>query len=396
MNTILQIAFLVAATYVGIGVLYFLVFALAAMLPSRKKSALSGQKARIAVFIPGYKEDGIIYHVAEDALKQQYPQHLFDVIVIADSFDPNTVAKLKTLPIRVVEVSFEKSTKAKSLNKTMALLEEPYDIAVVLDADNLMAPNFLELVNNSYQNGAIAIQGHRTAKNLDTAFARLDAISEEINNTIFRKGHTALGLPSALIGSAMAFAYNMYKEVMAQIDVVSGFDKELEVQLISRNINIEYLTDAWVYDEKVQSSEIFEKQRTRWLAAQVNFAKRYFFPALLGLITKGQVALFDKTLQFVILPRALTVAATVGLVIISVFMPNPLLWNMALTIFGAFVLAMLLAIPKRFYNGKMLGAIFTLPKAIIAMLGSLLKIKKAKNTFIHTPHSHVQPEKAEK
>lgn len=390
MSTFIQIVFFVTAAYVGIGVLYFLVFALAALLPFRKKAATTDKQAKIAVFIPGYKEDGIIYHVAEDALKQQYPHYLFDVIVIADSFDPRTIQKLKHLPIILNEVSFEKSTKAKSINETMGMLQKGYDIAVVLDADNLMAPNFLKLVNDSYQNGAQAMQGHRTAKNQDTAFARMDAMSEEINNNIFRKGHTVLGLPSALIGSAMAFDYQMYKEVMAGIDVVSGFDKELEVQLISRGIDIEYLQDALVYDEKVQSSEIFEKQRTRWLAAQVNFAKKYFFPSVLSLVTKGQVALFDKTLQFVILPRALTIAAMVILVLVSAIIPNPILWKLSLAIFAGFVLAMLVAIPKRFYNGRMLSTLFNLPKAIFAMLGSLLKINQAKNTFIHTPHSHVE------
>jgi hypothetical protein len=39
-------------------------------------------------------------------------------------------------------VSFDKSTKSKTLNKTMATLDKDYDIAVVLDADNMMAPDF--------------------------------------------------------------------------------------------------------------------------------------------------------------------------------------------------------------------------------------------------------------
>lgn len=390
MDTVIQSIFIIVAVYVGIGSAYFLLFALAALLPFRKKAASAEQKARIAVFIPGYKEDGIIYHVAEDALKQEYPEHLFDIIVIADSFDRATLNKLKTLSIQVVEVSFEKSTKAKSLNKAMELLEEDYDIAVVLDADNLMAPDFLELVNNSYQNGARAIQGHRTAKNLDTPFARLDALSEEVNNNIFRKGHTALGLPSALIGSAMAFDYQMYKDLMLEIDVVSGFDKELEVQLISRGIYIEYLHDAVVYDEKVQSSEIFEKQRTRWLAAQVNFARKYFYRALTTLITEGRIALFDKTLQFIFLPRGLTIVAIAVLVLVSAFMTSPVFWNLSLLVAKVFVLAMVVAIPLRFYNLKMLVAVLSLPKALLAMLGSLFKMKRAKDTFIHTPHSHVE------
>jgi hypothetical protein len=42
----------------------------------------------------------------------------------------------KKLPIKLIEVSFDKSTKSKALNKAMATLDQDYDIAVVLDADN--------------------------------------------------------------------------------------------------------------------------------------------------------------------------------------------------------------------------------------------------------------------
>jgi cellulose synthase/poly-beta-1,6-N-acetylglucosamine synthase-like glycosyltransferase len=52
----------------------------------------------------------------------------------------------KKLPIKLIEVSFDKSTKSKALNKAMATLDQD-DIAVVLDADNVMAPDFLAKIN---------------------------------------------------------------------------------------------------------------------------------------------------------------------------------------------------------------------------------------------------------
>ena len=45
----------------------------------------------------------------------------------------------------------------------------------------------------------------------DTNTAVLDAVSEEINNSIFRKGHTRLGFSSGLSGSGMAFEYDLFK-----------------------------------------------------------------------------------------------------------------------------------------------------------------------------------------
>jgi cellulose synthase/poly-beta-1,6-N-acetylglucosamine synthase-like glycosyltransferase len=71
-----------------------------------------------------------------------------------------------------------------------------------------------------------AVQGHRTAKNTNNSWAILDAISEEINNNIFRKGHRVLGLSSAIIGSGMAFRYNYFKALMSTVTAVGGLIKK--------------------------------------------------------------------------------------------------------------------------------------------------------------------------
>ena len=45
--------------------------------------------------------------IFKSALKQNYQSKNFDVVVIADSLKPITITKLKALPIKLVEVSFE-------------------------------------------------------------------------------------------------------------------------------------------------------------------------------------------------------------------------------------------------------------------------------------------------
>jgi hypothetical protein len=54
------------------------------------------------------------------------------------------------------------------------------------------------------------VQGHRAAK-IQGAFAMLDAMSEEINNNIYSKGHRTIGMSSRLVGSGMAFSYQLFK-----------------------------------------------------------------------------------------------------------------------------------------------------------------------------------------
>ncbi|NOR86925.1 MAG: glycosyltransferase [Bacteroidales bacterium] len=297
MEIILNILFIlqwILFAYLLITTLYIFIFAFAGLFPHRKPEPKDDKQRKFAVMIPGYKEDEIIVEVCEDALHQDYPKELYDVIAICDSYQPETIAALKKLPITVIEVSFDKSTKSKALNKTMSQLGDEYEVALILDADNLMAENFITKINRAFQTGYLAVQGHRVAKNTDTNFAILDAISEDINNHIFRKGSRIMGVSSAIIGSGMAFEYTFFKKMMADVHAIGGFDKEIDLKMCRDGITIEYIEDAYCYDEKVQKAEVFQNQRRRWLSAQVVYFKRFFFKSIIALITKGNFDFLAK------------------------------------------------------------------------------------------------------
>lgn len=380
----------------GLSTLYIFVFAFSGLFYTQKERKKAQKNRKIAVLIPGYKEDSIIEDVAREALKQNYPNNAFDVVIIADSFQPETIEKLKKLPIKLIEVSFDVSTKSKALNKAMEQLPNDYEIAVVLDADNVMEPAFLTKINEAFEENFIAVQGHRTAKNMNTSLAILDAVSEEINNHIFRKGHRVLGLSSAIIGSGMAFDYHFFKNLMLNIKAIGGFDKEIELSLLHDGYKIEYLHDAVVFDEKVQKAEVFSNQRRRWLSAQLHYFRQDIFKAIKALLLKGNVDYFDKAIQFIQPPRILLLGAVVlfGLFFIAVNIltkNEPVFWITWAGILAGCLLAFLFSIPRLFYNTQTLKAMASIPKGMLLMFGSLMKIKGANKKFIHTQHGVINP-----
>jgi len=393
---IIQIIEYAFIAYFGFASIYIFVFSFAGLFYKKRKDHCSGEIRKIAILIPGYQEDEVILEVAKSALQQKYPLNLFDVVVIADSFKQKTIQVLKTLPIKLIEVRFEKSTKSKALNKAMETIGSDYDIALILDADNIMEPDFITKINEAFNKGYLVVQGHRVAKNLNTSFAILDAISEEVNNHIFRKGHRTLGLSSGLIGSGMAFDYLFFKETMSHINAVGGFDKELELTLLSAGNTIEYLDDAYVLDEKIQKSADFGKQRKRWISTQVVYFKKYFFSGLRALFLSGNIDFADKVYQMMSPPRILLLGI-VFIITICYFLMDlffisirphvaAVFWYVSLLIT---VLAFFMAIPRKFYNSKTLSAVFMLPKAFITMFLLLFKLKGANNTFIHTKHGTI-------
>lgn len=385
--------------YLAFGVLYILLFSIAGLFkPQLKTKSVAKLDRKFAVLIPGYKEDAVIVEVAKKALEQDYDNSKFDVVVIADSFEKATLQALRDLSITLIEVSFETSTKSKALNAAMSHLGDTYDVALILDADNIMESDFITKMNTAFDQGYKVVQGHRMAKNTNTSFAILDAISEEVNNHIFRKGHRVLGFSSALIGSGMAFDYDFFKSTMANIKAIGGFDKELELTLLRDGETIEYLHDAVVLDEKVQKADVFANQRKRWLSAQFVYFKRFFWSGVKALFLKGNIDFFDKVYQMIAPPRVLlaglvAVLALASLILQSFFSESIALFSVPLwawqVTFIAVLAAFLCAIPRVFYNRKTLNALLTLPKAFALMFLSLFKLKGANKKFIHTQHGTI-------
>lgn len=395
MKTFIHIIELLLIIYLGFASVYNFIFAIAGIFPIKKCKPKNDIQNRILVLIPGYKEDSVIVETAQKALEQDYPADLYEVIIIADSFSEKTLNALKDVPVKVQEVEFEQSTKSKSLNKVMEDIDEnEFEIVVILDADNIMAADFLQQINNAYNAGYQVIQGHRIAKNENTTFAILDGASEEINNHIFRRGHRKLGLSSALIGSGMAFNYKIYKENMLHTMEFAGEDKELELILLRKGMKFHFLPGAFIYDEKIQHAEAFGNQRKRWLAAQFSSFFRYIGPGLAQLITKGNIDFFDKVYQMIQPPRSILLGfpallfAIYGVIawFASWHTDLALSWMAWLAVLVLTLITLMISLPRRFYNRRTLKALASLPRGIILMIKALLFSKGASKKFIHTQH----------
>ncbi|MBD1386890.1 glycosyltransferase [Mucilaginibacter rigui] len=385
---LLSIVFTLVFIYLGIYSLYLFVFSVLGKLIKQTPPPAATDYSKFVIYICAYKEDQIILNSAEQALTIDYPKDKFHVCVIADSMQPETIEKLKAMPLQVVEVVFESSTKSKALHAAIAATHQNFDAAVVFDIDNIAAPDYLHQINNYLHNGNRVIQGHRVAKNTETPVAILDAISEEINNHIFRKAQQVFKLSAAIIGSGMVLEFKLFKDTMAQIDAVGGFDKEMGLVLTRQKIHVAYADKAYIYDEKVSNPEVFKKQRRRWLSAQFNLLKTYGLTGFKELFVHGNFDYFNEIYQTAILPRILMLGLMPMMLLISLLTPGigPD-WQMWLTATALCYIGILVAVPAEFFNSKLLGAVLKIPLIFFTMLALLFKLKGANKKFIHTPHN---------
>ena len=266
---------------------------------------------RFIVVIPAYKDDHNILGAVKSILSQTYPQRLFDVTVVSDHQSEMTNMRLAQYTITLLTPNFEKSSKVKSLQ--YAILNLPafkiYDVVVVLNADDIVEPEFLEQLNDAYETaGTRAIVTHRLPRNRDTSSARLSTIFEEINNSIFRRGHITLGLSSALMRRAM---------------------------LIHQQIYVDYFDQIYIYSENKREVEDFNRQRRNWIIEQFKTGIKNvrFLPAA---VFNRQYDWVDKIIQWILMPRSILfcVVFTMCIVLPFIYFTLAIKWWIITIIWG--------------------------------------------------------------
>lgn len=226
---------------------YLLVYAIAATGNRTDKYSESRVKHRFAILIPTYQDDDYIPYTVKLFLQQEYPIDCYDIIVISDHLKPETNRQLAQYPITLLQARFKKSSKMKSVKAAMSQLQEgQYDIVLIMNADNVVDTNFLEVVNNTYASGSNAIQTHRIYQERPNNVSILNAITDEINNSILRAGHVNLGLSASLNGSGTAIDFTWFKENIRHLKDDDD-EKVIESLLLRERIYVEYLNNTHVY-----------------------------------------------------------------------------------------------------------------------------------------------------
>ena len=354
---------------ISLTVLYLGFYAVMSLFVRHSDTPRTKTQNRFIILIPSYKSGRSLEMTVKSILGQSYPMRLFDVTVIADHEDEMTLFHLAQQPITLLNPNFEKSSRTKSLQ--MAINNLPqfkiYDVAVILEAGDVVEPEFLEQMNDAYESaGTKAIQAHKISLNRDTTSARLSAIFEEINNSIFRRGHISIGMPAAMASSGMVFDFNWFKyHVLAS--KINWVDKELEALLARQHIYVDYFDKIYVYNEKARQAEEFNRQHRSWMMtqAQAIFRNVRYLPAA---IINRHYDLIDKLLQWMLIPRMVMMAIIIFMCVVIpiIYLTAALKWW---ALFAIVLLIFSIATPNYLVDEKWDSTFAKLP---IVFLSSLL------------------------
>jgi cellulose synthase/poly-beta-1,6-N-acetylglucosamine synthase-like glycosyltransferase len=234
---------------------------------------------RFAIVIPAHNERLVIGHLLESCWAQRYPRHLYDVFVVADNCSDDTAEVARAHRARVIErQSHDRRGKGYALEDAFAVVlggRRRYDAVVVFDADNLVHPDFLSVMNAELLAGRHIIQGRPDVKNPDdTWVAATFGMCFWVSNRFWFLAKQHLGFSAALGGTGMCISTEVLRRIGWSASTLTE-DLEFSARALLHGYPTYWAHDAVVYDEKPLTFAQSWRQRLRWAQGQTQVAAGY-------------------------------------------------------------------------------------------------------------------------
>jgi cellulose synthase/poly-beta-1,6-N-acetylglucosamine synthase-like glycosyltransferase len=314
-NFLLLLALLVPACMVT----YLLLLTLAAYLARERQLKPSGAPAhRMLFLIPAHNEAALLPATLSNLRQLDYPADLYEVHVLADNCNDNT-AELARAGGAIVHERFHDTLKGKgcalqSLLKRVCAAGTPHDAVVILDADSIVSPNFLRVMDAQLTVGARAVQAYYSVRDAGgSPVVGLRYIAMAMVNYLRPLGRTLLGGSAGIKGNGMLFRAELMREHEWTAHLTE--DIEFHMSLIAAGEQVRFAPDAVVWAEMPATLAGSTTQNERWERGRLEMLRRYLPPLLRDAgraLGRGQwrraYLSFDAAMEHLIPPFTVLVA----------------------------------------------------------------------------------------
>ncbi|MGI5893401.1 MAG: glycosyltransferase family 2 protein [Candidatus Merdivicinus sp.] len=261
---------------------YNLLVALAG-LKKEKKFAPAAVKKRFAMLIAARNEECVIGNLVQTLKEQDYPSDLYDIYVIPNNCTDDTAGAARRAGAKILECTVPVKSKGEVLTFAFDHLlagVKQYDAFCVFDADNLVDPGFLNAMNDALCSGAKAGQAYRDSKNpYDTAMSGSYSIYYWMINRFYNRSRSNIGMTAMINGSGFMVSADLIREMGGFHTYTMTEDIEFTTQCVLRDVKVEWVPEAHIYDEQPLTFAQSWKQRKRWSTGLLQGCARYL-PAL--------------------------------------------------------------------------------------------------------------------
>jgi cellulose synthase/poly-beta-1,6-N-acetylglucosamine synthase-like glycosyltransferase len=290
------------------GTVELLCLTVAAMFRVKRKhvmAAASPSTWSVAVVVPAHNEAAGIASCVESLLSADVEGMQSTVWVIADNCTDDTAAVAEAAGARViVRENAELRGKGHALHAAFEhLAMVGFDCVLVVDADTVVAQNFLVAAAGAMQRGAAAVQVRYVARNAeDSKRTRLMALALRAFNVVRPRGRENLGLSVGILGNG----FGLRKETLRAVPYLAASvveDLEYHIALVRSGRRVTFVDETAVYGEMPVRGEGVKTQRSRWEGGRMRMLHERG-PGLLGDVFGGRLSSLEPLLELLLLPLA--------------------------------------------------------------------------------------------
>ncbi|MGZ3642757.1 MAG: glycosyltransferase family 2 protein, partial [Ktedonobacteraceae bacterium] len=260
---------------IALPILYLCIVSVSAFLATKKRKDTLGVSstvisiASIAILIPAHNEIAVLGKLLESLADLEYPKDHFDIYVVADNCTDTTAELAQASDWVHVYERFDQSKRGKgfALNWLMQKLHEDhliYDAYIVLDADSVVYPNFLDEMNKGLAHGVRALQAQNNVLNItDSPSTALRWLALTLMNHVRPLGRNGLGCSSTLTGNGMCLSHALLERYPWQSFSLAE-DYQYYLNLVKHGEKVRYMPDAIVRSEMPSTFAHMRTQDIRW------------------------------------------------------------------------------------------------------------------------------------
>ncbi|MBV8980261.1 MAG: glycosyltransferase [Acidimicrobiia bacterium] len=226
---------------------------------SRRSAPATTPSLSVSVIVPAHNEACVIDKTIM-AIRRLRTQPC-EVIVVDDGSTDGTGAVARARGVTVLAQA--RRGKAAALNAGVA--EARGDVVVVLDADTVLRPDFLDAALVHFADPAVgAVAGNVKVGNRQGLLGRLQALEYIASLNLDRRAQAALNVVAVVPGAAGAFRRSALMEAGGYPTDTLVEDMDLTVSLLRAGWRIPYEPAAVAYTEAPESMRHVLRQRRRW------------------------------------------------------------------------------------------------------------------------------------
>ena len=229
-------------------------------------------KISFTIIVPFRNEEDNLLTLIESLRKLDYPEDQFEILLIDDQSNDNSLSKAKQLTDHLPNF---KIISIRSAGKKLAIAQgielSKGEIIITTDADCELPADWLRSVNSQFQNQSIQMIAGAVAIRTDkTFFSKLQAV--EFSSLIGSAAATlALGFPTMCNGANLSYRKKAFMEVhgfLGNEQIASGDDEFLMQKIVKKfgTASVKFLMDsnAVVTTHPQFFLKDFLAQRIRW------------------------------------------------------------------------------------------------------------------------------------